>query len=72
MTPERMTQPIALRERHVEEWTDERKLGHGWFCLLREGWSYCLFDPEAREQSYETKADAFRAHIYPHKPEGIR
>ena len=60
-----MAQPVTLRRSMVEEWTDERRLGHGWFVLLREGWSYDPFDPEHREQSYETKRDALEAQVYP-------
>lgn len=55
---------VALRGSMVEEWTDERALGHGWFVLLRPGHSFDPLDPEAREQSYETKREALGSNVY--------
>lgn len=66
------TAPVRLRRQMVEEWTDERDLGHGWFVLLREGWSFDPMDDEAREQSYETKREALAALVYPTEGEGSR
>ena len=57
-------QPVRLRNSMVEEWTDERHLGHGWFCLLKEGWTYDPWD-DLREQSFETKRDALGSLVYP-------
>jgi len=58
------SQPVRLRPHMVQEWTDERSLGHGWFVLLKPGYHYDPLDPEHREQSYGTKAEALGALVY--------
>jgi hypothetical protein len=63
-------EPVTLRRSMVEEWTDERYLGHGWFVFLKEGWSFDPLDPEARELSFETKGEALATNVYPTSLDG--
>lgn len=62
------TSARLLRPHMVEEWDDERSLGHGWFALLREGWTW-EEGIDHRYRSFETKRDAYEGCVYPTTPE---
>jgi len=57
-----------LRPHMVEEWDDERALGHGWFALLKAGWTWER-GIDHRYRSFETKRDAYERYVYPTTPE---
>ena len=69
MTDRANMNPTRLRPRMVEDWDDERNLGHGWFCYLKDGWT---FDPmcDQRARTFETKREAFEELVWPAEKTG--
>ena len=59
--------PTSLRPSMVEDWDDERDLGHGWFCYLKPGWSFDPMD-SLRTMSFETKTEAFDRLVWEDRP----
>ena len=53
-----------IRRDMIEDWDDERDLGHGWFCYLKPGWSFEFLD-ECGTRSFDTKREAMESIVYP-------